>query len=291
MSSAQLELGILLEEEIFFFSLSRREYGLMGHDWSDNILIAKLPAEPQTSDELTAVTALALERPGSDLIVDLVAVDEPTCQSLCELMKLSSLLSSRGRRCVFCNVSEAARQTFAAYGFDRLVEIAALSEVVFTPSVEQLSTGTLELRSSDKAKPLQRRKYVRLNVPPPLEMDVLLWHGGRKDDYHKLLPGHSWRGRLVDISEGGAQVAIDAAEDTTLGRGRLVGLEFSPKPGEPLLAFDAQVREILPTADGKNICLGLKFVGSEANPEAHQGLHKLCNAEGVYYEAKENATV
>lgn len=86
-------------------------------------------------------------------------------------------------------------------------------------------------------------------------------------------------------------MAIDAAEKTTLGRGRLVGLEFSPKPAGVLLAFDAQVREILPTADGKNICLGLQFVGLKANPEARQGLQKLCNAEGVYYEAKENATV
>ena len=272
----------------------------MGHDWSNDILIAKLPAEPQTSGELTAVTALALERPASDLIVDLGAVEEPTCQTLCELMKLSSLLSGRGRRCVFCNVSEAARQTFAAYGFDRLLEIAAMSAVVLRPSVEQplgsqlgaelLSTGTLELCSSDNARPLQRRKYIRLNVPPPLGIDVLLWHGGRKDDYHKLLPGHSWRGRLVDISEGGAQVAIDAAEKTTLGRGRLVGLEFSPKSAAAPLAFDAQVREILPTADGKNICLGLQFVGLKANPEGRQGLQKLCSAEGVYYEAKENAT-
>jgi len=294
----------------------------MGHDWSEDILIARLPAEPQTSGDLAAVTAMALERPRSDLIVDLGAVEELTCQTLCELMKLSSLLSGRGRRCVFCNVREAVRQAFATYGFDKLLEVAAMSEVVLKPSVEQplgselgpelLSTGTLELRSPDNARPPQRRKYVRLNVPAPLKIDVLIWHGGRKDDYHKLLPGHSWRGTLVDISEGGGQVAIDAAQKTTLGKGRLVGLEFSPKPAAAPLArsvspgvaglsahrrlapggltFDAQVREILPTADGKNICLGLQFIGLEANPEARQCLQDLCNAEGVYYEAKEDAT-
>jgi anti-anti-sigma regulatory factor len=263
----------------------------MGHDWSDDILIVKLPAEPQTSDELHAVTTLAHDRPKSDLIVDLGAVDEPTCRSLCELMKLCRLLSDRGRRCVFCNVSAATRQILTAYGFDRILDIAATSEVVLKPSVEQLSAGTLELRSSDNSKPLQRRNYVRLNVPSPLHMDVLLWHGGRKDDYHRVLPGHCWRGRLVDISEGGGQVAIDAAEETSLGRGRLIGLEFTPKPGEAVLAFDAQVREILPTADGKNICLGLQFVGLEANPEGRQGLRRLCSSEGIYYEAVGHATV
>ena len=136
-----------------------------------------------------------------------------------------------------------------------------------------------------------RRNHVRLNVAEPLEIEVLIWHGGRKDDYHKLLPGHSWRGKLVDISEGGAQVAIDTAEETTLGKGRLVGLEFAPESAGALLTFDAQVREILPTADGHNICLGLQFVGLEANPEGRQCLQRLCNAEGVYQEAKDRVTV
>jgi anti-anti-sigma regulatory factor len=259
----------------------------MGHDWSDDILIAKLPAEPQTSDELTAVTKLALDRPKSDLIVDMGAVDEPTYETLCKLTELCSSLSDRGCCCVFYNVSAAARQVFSLYGFDRIFEIAAMSEVVLEPSVEQLGTGTLELRSSDNPRPFQRRNYVRLNIPSSLQVDVLLWHGGRKDDYHKMLPGHSWRGRLVDISEGGAQVAIDAAEETPLGKGRLVGLEFRPKPTEPLLAFDAQIREMLPTADGKDICLGLQFVGLEANAEGREGLQRLCGSEGIHYEARE----
>jgi len=70
----------------------------MGRDWSDDILIVKLPAEPQTGDELDAVASMVLERPESDLIVDLGAVDKPACRSLCELMRLSRLVSDRGRR-------------------------------------------------------------------------------------------------------------------------------------------------------------------------------------------------
>jgi anti-anti-sigma regulatory factor len=263
----------------------------MSHDWSDDILIAKLPAEPQTSDELNVVTKLVLDRPKSDLIVDIGGVDEPTYQTLCKLTELCSLVSDRGRCCVFYGVSAATRQIFNLYGFDRTFQIAAMSDVVLKPSVEQLSTGTLELRSPDNAKPLQRRNYVRLHVPSPVEIDVLLWHGGRKDDYHKMLPGHSWHGKLVDISEGGAQVAVDAAEETPLGKGRLIGLEFRPKPAEALLAFDAQIREMLPTADGKNICLGLQFVGLKANPEGRQGLRRLCSSEGIYYEANEHTAV
>ncbi len=263
----------------------------MGRDWSDDILIVKLPAEPQTGDELNAVAAMALERPESDLIVDLGEVDELACRSLCELMRLHRLVSDRGHRCVFCNVGTAARDILNVYGFDRVLDIAAPSEVVLQPSAEQISSGTLELYSSDASRPPQRRNYVRLSVPAPLEIDVFLWHGGRKDDYHKLLPGHCWHGRLVDISEGGAQVAIDAAQETPLGKGRLIGLEFSPKPGEALLSFDAQIREILPTADGENICLGLQFVGLEANPEGRQGLRRLCSTGSIYHAVKEHAAV
>ena len=263
----------------------------MGRDWSNDILIVKLPAEPQTGDELNTVAAMVLERPESDLIVDLGAVDEPSCRSLCELMRLSRLVSDRGHRCVFCNVGTAVRRILNVYGFDRILEIAAISEVVLQPSIEQLSSGTLELRSSDGSGTLQRRNYKRLSVPLPLEINVLLWHGGRKDDYHKSLPGHCWRGRLVDISEGGAQVAIDAAQETSLGKGRLVGLEFTPNPAQALLTFDAQIREILPTADGKNICLGLQFVGLEANTEGRQGLRRLCSSGGIYYAVKEPVAV
>lgn len=145
--------------------------------------------------------------------------------------------------------------------------------------------------SSDNPKPLHGRNYTRLQVSSPLEIEVLLWHSGRKDDYHKCLPGHHWYGRLVDISEGGAQVAIDVAEETPLGKGRLVGLEFIPKPGAEALTFDAQIREMLPTADGKNICLGLQFVGLEANPEGRQGLRELCGSRGVSCEANERIDV
>jgi len=263
----------------------------MNHNWSDHILIVKLPTEPRASDELNAITKLVLDRPKSDLLIDIGAVDEPTYQTLSKLAELCSLLSDCGLCCVFYNVSAATRRVFNLYGLDSFSEIAGTSEVVLKPSVEQLSTGILELRSLDNAEPFQRRNYVRLHIPSPLEINVLLWHSGRKDDYHKKLPGHYWYGRLVDISEGGVQVAIDAEEGTILCKGRLLGMEFKTNPAETPLSFDAQIREMLPTADGISTCLGLQFIGLEANPEGRQGLKRLCSSDSIYYEAKENAIV
>jgi anti-anti-sigma regulatory factor len=263
----------------------------MRNDWSDNILITKLPAEPQTSDELNSITAkLALDRPTSDLIVDLGAVDKPSYQTLCRLTQLCSLLSDRECCCMLYNLSAATRRTFHLYGFDRIFHTADVSEIVLTPLDEQAGSGTLEICSSNNIKPLERRKYFRLKIPWWLQMNVLLWHGGCSDEYHKLLSGHFWHGRLVDISKGGIQVAIEAEEETMLDKDRMMGMEFRPNPAEPLLAFDARIKEIQPTADGKNICLGLQFIGLEANPEGRQALQKLYNPEGKYYEAKKNAT-
>jgi hypothetical protein len=263
----------------------------MGHNWSDHILIVKLPKEPRTSEELNDVTRLVRDRPKSDVLVDTGAVDEPTYETLFKLTELCTMLGDCGRCCVFYNVNAATRRIFNLYGFDNFFEIAGTTEVVLKPSVEQFSTGILELHSSDNTGPFQRRKYVRLHVPSSLEINVLLWHSGRKDDYHKRLPGHYWNGRLVDISEGGAQVAICAAEGTTLCKGRLLGMEFRPNPVEPLLSFDAQIREMLPTVDGIYTCLGLQFIGLQANPEGLKGLKKFCSSESVYYEATENVTV
>lgn len=247
---------------------------------SDDILITRLPSEPRTSDELDAITTkLVMDRPESNLLVDLGAVDEPTYETLCRLAALCSVLSDGGGCCMLYNLNAATRRIFNLYGFDRIFQIVDFSETTLIPSPEQASRGILELHSSK-----EKRRYARFRVPSWAQLNVLVWHGGRKDDYNKLIPGHYWLGRVVDISEGGIQVAVDATEETTLSKGRLVGMEFRPNPAEPVLAFDAQIREVLPTADGKNICLGLQFIGLETNPEGRQALQELCNREGTYYD-------
>jgi anti-anti-sigma regulatory factor len=249
-----------------------------------DVLITKLSAEPQTSDEAGALAAkLTLDRPKCDLIIDLRAVEEPSYQTLCTLVTLCSVLNDCGYCCMFYNLSAATRRVFHLYGFDKIFRIVEISGAVPAESPEQSSgllmegaSGTLEIRSSNNARPVERRKYVRLRIPSSLQVDLLIWPGGRKADYHKLIPGHSWHGRLVDISQGGLQAALDAAEKTYLGKGQLVGLQFRAKPAEKLLAFDAVIKEILPAADGKNICLGLQLTGLEDNPEGLEGLRRLC---------------
>jgi len=264
----------------------------MNHDWSGNILITKLPAEPQTGDEIDAITdKLALDNSTSDLILDLGAVDKPTYETLCRLTTLCSILSERGRCCMFYNLSAATRRIFHLYGFDRIFHTADMSEIALAQLAEQAGTGTPAICSPNDPQPLERRKHFRLKIPWWLQVNVLIWHGGRDDDYHKMLPGYFWHGRIVDVSEGGIQVVTEATEETMLGKGPLMGMEFRPNPAEPLLAFDARLKEIQPTADGENICLGLQFIGLQANPEGRQALQKLYKPERTYHEEKKNTTI
>ena len=137
----------------------------MGYDQSNDIFITTLSAEPRTSEELNTLTAkLALDRPKSDLIVDLGAVEEPSYQTLCRLMTLCSFLRDLGCSCMFYNLSTTTRRVFHLYGFDKIFQITEISGVVLTPSSEQANRGTLEIRGLNNAKPLERRKYVRLRL-------------------------------------------------------------------------------------------------------------------------------
>ena len=59
--------------------------------------------------------------------------------------------------------------------------------------------------------------------------------------------------------------------------------------GFTLLVFDARIKETLPTADGKSLCLGLHLIRLEGNLESRQGLQKLCDFGGTDYEPTGNA--
>ena len=166
----------------------------------------------------------------------------------------------------------------------------------------QRQSGTIVLAVPDRIEVVQRRSYFRVDVPKSLKVNVLLWHRGRglnrvpgpltcnpdelRDSSNK--PRDYYQGRLVDISAGGAQIAIDAAQKPDLKRGQFIGLTFTPMPYEKPLIFDAQIRNILPTANGKNICLGVQIVGLEASPEGRGVLQRLCNVVEHYFQINQS---
>jgi len=168
------------------------------------------------------------------------------------------------------------------YGYGKFIfETKVLS---LEQSPDATGGGTIVLAVPDRIEIVQRRSYFRVDVPKSLRVNVLLWHRGRRADNGQVPPSPYWQGGLVDISAGGAQVAIDAAQIQDFRNGQFIGLRFTPMPYETPLMLNAQIRNILPTVDGKSICLGLQIVGLEASPEGHQVLQRLCNVVEQYYQ-------
>jgi hypothetical protein len=140
---------------------------------------------------------------------------------------------------------------------------------------------------------VQRRSYFRISVPESLKVKVLLWHrkgNNREDGRVEKAAEHMnncLQGRLIDVSAGGAQVVIthkdgEAVQD--FKKGQFAGMRFTPMPYETPLVLSVQIRNALPTADGKGTSLGLQFVGLEASPEGRRLLTRLSSIVEGYYQ-------
>ncbi|MHC4623150.1 MAG: flagellar brake protein [Planctomycetota bacterium] len=173
--------------------------------------------------------------------------------------------------------------------------------VSLEPSPDAKSGGSIVLEVPDRIEIIQRRSYFRVEVPKSLKVNVMLWHRRQQNGAPKQEPqcvpadgsepgshGSYWHGRLVDISAGGAQLAIEADQEHDFKIGQFIGLRFTPMPYETPLLLSAQIRSILPTADGKNTCLGLQIVGLEASSEGRQILQRLCDIVERYYQMNES---
>ncbi len=177
------------------------------------------------------------------------------------------------------------------------------------PAFLRRSGGTIVLAVPDKIEVVQRRSYFRVNIPESLKVQVLLWHrngpapaGFGRSPGSDQSTGPGCVGRLVDISAGGAQVIVpnensgaqgqeaspSAAPGAGFKKGQFVGVRFTPLPYETPLVLSAQIRNVLPTADGGNASLGLQIVGLEASPEGREVLTRLIGVVEQYYQINQS---
>ncbi|MFZ2146409.1 MAG: PilZ domain-containing protein [Sedimentisphaerales bacterium] len=186
-----------------------------------------------------------------------------------------------------------------------------------SPGVDEGWGGTIILAVPDRIEVVQRRSYYRVNVPESLKVKVIMWHrSGRRQAKKQIQDAtediHNYcQGRLVDISAGGAQVVVSypdeadcpesvrqeakgnssrtfRAGELDFKKGQFVGMRFTPMPYEIPLVFSAQIRNILPTADGKSASLGLQIVGLEASPEGREVLARLTGIVEQYYQINQS---
>ena len=191
------------------------------------------------------------------------------------------------------------------YGYGKIVFDTTVLDLELSPGPNhQGQSGMIVLAVPDRIEIVQRRSYFRVDVPKSLKVNVLLWHRGlnrvpepalcdgdkqqENSDDSKDKRQDYYKGRLIDISAGGAQIAVDTAQKPDLRKGQFIGLTFTPAPYEKPLILDAQIRNILPTADDQNICLGIQIVGLEASSEGRQVLQRLCNVVEHYFQINQS---
>ena len=173
------------------------------------------------------------------------------------------------------------------YGYGKF--IFETSVIALKSSPVSTTGGAIVLAVPNRIELVQRRSYFRVDVPESLNVNVVLWHRGHRNSDRHAPPDNYWEARLVDISAGGAQVVVSAATNPDFRKGQFIGLRFTPMPYETPLMFDAQIRSVLPTADGENVCLGLQIVGLEASTEGRQILSRIVGVVERYYQINQSS--
>jgi len=178
------------------------------------------------------------------------------------------------------------------YGYGKFVFETKVVDL--EPSPESEAGGRIVLNIPDKIEIVQRRSYFRVEVPASLKVATLIWHRRKQDEMNTQSSGTTakntdssqnyWQGKLIDISAGGALIALNAKDAENFKTGQFIGLRFTALPYERPLVLNAQIRNNLPTADGKSHCLGLQIVGLEASDEGRETLKRLCNVVERYYQ-------
>jgi len=166
-------------------------------------------------------------------------------------------------------------------------------KVVFDTTVDgfEQSAGNaaqIILMVPDRVEIIERRSYFRVNVPKSLKVNATLWHRRHQDTQPKQ-PDKYWQGKLIDISAGGLQVVVDNSLNPDFKKGQFITMRFTALPYEQPVMFNAQIRNILPTANTDGICLGMQIVGLEASPEGRETLRYLCDIVERYFQINQSS--
>jgi hypothetical protein len=213
-------------------------------------------------------------------------------------LSVESTASMKTQRPINIRVNQPVGISFK-YGYGKFVfdTIVAGFEPSLCPESGRERGGTIVLAVPERIEVVQRRSYFRVSVPESLKVKVLLWHRSGKHEEKTREQDttdktrNCCHGNLVDISAGGAQIVVPQQND--IGRldfkkGQFVGMRFTPMPYETPVVLSAQIRNALPTAEGKSTSLGLQFVGLEASSEGRRVLTRLIGIVERYYQINQS---
>lgn len=91
-------------------------------NWSENIILVNLAAEPQMSEELKTVIEIVRDRASCDVVIDFASVEIITSSNLAKLLKLRKMLVENDKKLILCGLSIRTKAIFLVTGLETVFE-------------------------------------------------------------------------------------------------------------------------------------------------------------------------
>ena len=92
-------------------------------DWSENVTLVELQAEPGTGEQVEEVIRHVRDRGNCGVVMDFSNVTILTSTSLAGLLRLRKLLDDCGQRLLLCSVGSGTKGIISVTGLDDVFEI------------------------------------------------------------------------------------------------------------------------------------------------------------------------
>lgn len=146
----------------------------------------------------------------------------------------------------------------------------------------------LELCYPTGMQRLQRRAYMRVDIPPNRIVRASFWLGGRLDEpAGTTLQTPVWSGRVANLSAGGFQMIVGADSANALEVGDPAGVRLAFGAAGETVYADAQFRHA--EIDGEKAMLGFQFIGLGQTPEGCDALDMISAKVAEYHRLAEHS--
>jgi len=134
---------------------------------------------------------------------------------------------------------------------------------------------------------LQRRAYLRVDVPPGRVVRASFWLGGKDSEPPQATPDRPvWSGRVTNLSAGGFQLVVDNNAVWDLDVGETVGVRLSFEAGSESIYVDGQFRH-LEDNEGR-VLMGFQFIGLAQDRESRQTLQFISGKVAEYQREQDD---
>ena len=135
---------------------------------------------------------------------------------------------------------------------------------------------------------LQRRAYLRADVPDNRIARASVWLGGQNDEPAGTSPDRPvWSGQVTNLSAGGFQMRTSECASAEMDLDDIVGVRLGFGAGQETVYADAQFRHAQP--DGEMTLIGFQFVGLGHSAEGLKALKFIITKVSEYHQATQAA--